>query len=299
MNGKRAIAVLPLMLACASPQLLAERVRLAEGTPVHLRLKADLAADQVMEGSRVDYVVARPVTVNGVAVIPEGAAAWGAVQSVKGKTLRIDIERVRLPNLTVIGLRTLPEKPSRSAEGEIIVEVQGSGNIVEPAGSEFTGFVDEDVWVDVPSAPATMEPASAVPPAPSAAPLQPARAIAAPATPPAPAIAGATVTAPATTPAPPPAPIASSAPASAAASTSAVASGTTGERVTVECFSDPLGADIVVDGDFYGSTPSILKLLVGNHRLEYFLTGYASYSQQLNLAPGSGLSTIRATLEKK
>jgi hypothetical protein len=71
------------------------------------------------------------------------------------------------------------------------------------------------------------------------------------------------------------------------------------ERVTVECFSIPTGAEILIDGDFYGHTPSILKLTPATHRLEFQMPGYRPYSQTLRLAPGSGITTIRATLEKR
>ena len=71
------------------------------------------------------------------------------------------------------------------------------------------------------------------------------------------------------------------------------------ERVTVECFSEPSGADILIDGEFVGNTPSILKVPTGNHRLEMQLSNHRPYSQPLNLAPGAGILTIRVTLEKK
>jgi hypothetical protein len=71
------------------------------------------------------------------------------------------------------------------------------------------------------------------------------------------------------------------------------------EYITVECFSDPLGADIVIDDEFHGSTPSILKLLPGDHRIEYRLMGYKAQSQPLNLKAGTGLRTVRMTLEKQ
>ena len=72
-----------------------------------------------------------------------------------------------------------------------------------------------------------------------------------------------------------------------------------GEYITVECFSDPTGADILIDDEFHGSTPSILKLLPGNHQIEFRLMGYKAHSQPLNLTLGTGLRTVRMTLEKQ
>ena len=69
-----------------------------------------------------------------------------------------------------------------------------------------------------------------------------------------------------------------------------------GEYITVECFSDPLGADIMIDEEFHGSTPSILKLPPGNHQIEYRLMNYKAQSKPLNLKPGDPLTTVRMTL---
>jgi hypothetical protein len=71
-----------------------------------------------------------------------------------------------------------------------------------------------------------------------------------------------------------------------------------GEYVTVECFSDPLGADILIDGEFHGNTPSILKLPPGRHEFEYQLFGYKAYTETLTLTPGSVIRTLRVPLEK-
>jgi hypothetical protein len=71
------------------------------------------------------------------------------------------------------------------------------------------------------------------------------------------------------------------------------------ERIKVECFSDPTAADILIDGEFYGNTPSILKVPVGKHTLEIQLAGFKTHSLPLILQPGTGIRTIRASLEPK
>jgi hypothetical protein len=55
----------------------------------------------------------------------------------------------------------------------------------------------------------------------------------------------------------------------------------------------------MIDDEFHGSTPSILKLLPGNYRIEFRLMGYKAHSQPLNLTPGTGLRTVRMDLEKQ
>jgi len=71
-----------------------------------------------------------------------------------------------------------------------------------------------------------------------------------------------------------------------------------GEPVTVEIFSQPIGADIMLDGDFVGNTPSILKIRPGTHYLNLLLPGFKPWDQPLSLEAGGKLTTIRATLEK-
>jgi len=71
-----------------------------------------------------------------------------------------------------------------------------------------------------------------------------------------------------------------------------------GEPVTVEIFSQPIGADIMLDGNFVGNTPSILKIRPGTHYLNLLLPGFKPWDQPLSLEAGGKLTTIRATLEK-
>lgn len=296
MNMKGSIVALALSLAAVSSLLFAERVRLAEGTPVRVRLRADLLSSQVDEGSRVDFEVARPVIIRGMVVIPEGALAWGAVQSVKkDKTLKFDIEGVRLADLTNVKLRSIREKAKNPGKDLIKIETEMDGGVGARKGSEFTAYVDEEASVEATAA------APAPTPAPAITVAKPVSARVAPrvsAPPTVPAEVKTSAPAVVTPAAAAPAPVARPAPvASAPAAT--VPAVAPGERVTVECFSDPLGAEIIIDGDFYGTTPSILKVPPGNHRLELQLSGYKVFFQPLNLESGSGLRTIRASLEKK
>jgi len=71
------------------------------------------------------------------------------------------------------------------------------------------------------------------------------------------------------------------------------------ELIKVECFSDPSAADVLIDGEFYGNTPSLLRVPVGKHQLELQLSGYKTYALPLILQMGSGIRTIRAPLEQK
>jgi len=281
------------VVACAGSMVQAQAARLADGTTVHVRLKADLVSSQAAVGTRVDLEIAQPVTLQGTVVIPEGTVAWGAVQVVKaGKILYFDVEGVRLPNLAVVRLRVSPQKTSNVAKDEIKVESRVGGDLGAPKGSEFTAYLDQDVNVDVAGAPAPPQPATPAPaptPAPVVAPAPAPVATSTPKTarPAAPPIVSAPTT-------PPPAPVVRPAPIVHPAPTAQP-----GELITVECFSDPLGAEIWIDDEFHGSTPSILKLASGNHQIEFRLMGYEPHSQPLNLTPGTGLRTVRISLVKK
>jgi hypothetical protein len=320
MNLRRLGGGLSLWALFSGSLLWGERVRLPDGTPVQVRLKSDLRGDQVMPGNRVDFEVARPVTARGLVAIPEGSVAWGAVQSVKPeKEIKFDVQGLRLPNLQEIRLRSVAQKTKNPAKDQIKVETMLGTAVGVRMGVRFIAYLDEDLEVE--AAPAPEAPAATAPP-PASVPVKSVEvsttpSVAAPATPPAPATpapAAANLPAPAEA-APQAAQSAESAPPGAAAQPApaapavaqapqpTVATGqqavTTGERVTVECFSDPTGADILIDGSFYGSTPSILKLTATAHHVEISMPGYKNYVQDLNLRVDRGFMTIRAPLEKK
>ncbi len=73
---------------------------------------------------------------------------------------------------------------------------------------------------------------------------------------------------------------------------------TTGEgsaRVNVQ--SDPSGAEIYLDDQFVGSTPSTLLLSPGKHAVRLHAAGRADWTRQVNVLSGSEL-TLSATLDK-
>jgi len=290
-NRRVAIVIgLAVVLAAVAP---ARAVRLPEGTPVRVRLVADLLSAQVTEGSRVDLEVARSVTAQGVVVIPQGATAWGAVQvAKKGKTLRFDIEGVRLPDQKIIKLRCSPQKTARVAKDEIKVESEVGGDVGAAKGSEFTAYLDEEVSVEGGKAAPAASAASAAPEAtPQAAPAAGGPATKATEMP---AVAGQSSSGAAPL-APRPALSAPTRAAAAPAATPARAGG----YVTVMFFSDPLGADIMIDDEYHGSTPSILKLRSGKHQVEFRLMGYRARSQDLDLAPDTPPRDVRVTLTQE
>jgi hypothetical protein len=66
---------------------------------------------------------------------------------------------------------------------------------------------------------------------------------------------------------------------------------------TVNLVSNPVGADVVVDGDFVGNSPATLKLAPGKHTLTLKMSGYKDWSREISVQAGSDVQ-LSANLEK-
>ncbi len=64
---------------------------------------------------------------------------------------------------------------------------------------------------------------------------------------------------------------------------------------SVNVSSDPIGADIYVDGNFAGQTPSTLHVTGGIHRIEVKTDGRKAWIRELQITKGSSVS-VRPTL---
>jgi hypothetical protein len=72
-------------------------------------------------------------------------------------------------------------------------------------------------------------------------------------------------------------------------------SGAGATKVTIQ--SDPTGAEIYLDEQLVGSTPSILTVTPGKHAFRLHAAGRADWSRQVNVLAGSDI-TLAATLDK-
>jgi hypothetical protein len=61
--------------------------------------------------------------------------------------------------------------------------------------------------------------------------------------------------------------------------------------------STPSGAEISIDGKYVGSTPSSISMSPGNHTVVFSIPGFAQWTRELSVAPGSDL-TVNAILQK-
>jgi hypothetical protein len=93
------------------------------------------------------------------------------------------------------------------------------------------------------------------------------------------------------------APVENAEPASPAAPAAAAVS--TADTPAVKCSfsSTPSGADITLDGQFVGSTPSTVNVSTGKHNVVFTMPGFSQWKRQLSVSAGSEL-TVNAVLQK-
>jgi hypothetical protein len=70
------------------------------------------------------------------------------------------------------------------------------------------------------------------------------------------------------------------------------------EKATCNFSSTPAGADIILDGKYVGSTPSVIPLGTGSHVVVFSMPGFSQWKRELTVLPGSEL-TIGAILQKE
>lgn len=66
----------------------------------------------------------------------------------------------------------------------------------------------------------------------------------------------------------------------------------------IKVTSDPEDADVKVDGNFVGNTPSQLKLPAGKHTIVVTKDGYTEWTKEVQVMAGADLN-LKATLKKK
>jgi hypothetical protein len=66
---------------------------------------------------------------------------------------------------------------------------------------------------------------------------------------------------------------------------------------TVSVATNPDGADVYVDDQFYGNSPATLKLTAGKHSIRVKMAGYKDWSRDMSATAGSD-AHLTATLEK-
>jgi len=263
--------VVALALVWAVPLLPAAQVRVPDGTLVRLKFHADITTENVVKGDRVEFDVTENVTVNNRVVIPKGAVARGVVTDVKGAGKKrakdaavfFRLVAVRATDSQEIALRVMPTKPRKADASENVVEINAPipGLRERMIGAEKGK--DVAAYTDTDALVNAPEPATETTATGATGPGGQPRTTAGPAvqTPPPPVVF-------------PP------------------------EDAYVDFNSNPVGADILINGTSRGSTPLRLEIPPGRHVIEIRLAGYRTWTRNMVVDPGSKPS-VRATLEKE
>lgn len=247
-------------------------VPVRDGESVHLKLLNILTTDNARKGDVIAFEVTDDVIVNGHVVIAKGATAHAKVTDIKeafkprAKNAEVDFQflTVRAVDRQELPLRPQPEKTKKGRETEVrektLIPGQISRIVGADKGKEYDAYVDGMFTVN--AADTIVVPGVAAPAPPT------------------------TPTGAATTPTPPTTPAAATLPVDTALPSS------------VAFESTPEGADIVVDGNEVGSTPSTLRLTPGHHAIELHLAGYRTWARIMVVDPESHPS-VRAVLIKQ
>src|SRR5712675_3143872 len=269
--------------ANAQPTAPSKGFVLEDGTAVTLRLGRSLSSADAHAGNRVDFEVAEEVSVNRIVVIPKDSRASGAVVTAHKKRrmgragkLDVSIDGVQLADGERVTLRAVKESQGGSHTGIMAGSMVATSLIVWPVapvfllmhgkdvtipkGTEVTAYISGDVKLDL----AKFEPAPLVP---AAAPIPAAQQV------------------PAASPAATPNAGPSDASPDQAAATE------------LEVSSTPSGADIEIDGNFVGSTPSTVGVAAGPHQLSVKKAGFTPWERKITLS--SGHIKIDAALESQ
>jgi hypothetical protein len=247
---------------------------LEDGTPVRLRIGRTVSSADAHVGETVDFEVLEDVPVNGMLVIPKGGLAFATVTEAQGKRrmarggkLNMNIDAVRLTNGEKAALRAIKEVKGGGHTGAMTGGIVATSIVFFPAAPFFLFMHGKDISIPKGTeitayVNGDMQLDRAKFQSAQSAPL--------------PAIAAAT-----------------------AATASAVASPNPDQSAgaQLEVSSTPSGAEIEIDGNFVGSTPSTVGVITGQHQLAIKKNGFKTWEKKVSVS--SGHVKIEAALESE
>ena len=251
-----------------APQLQAIKAPLAfgleDGTPIKIRITRTISSADAKVDEKVDFEVLEETKIGDVLVIPRGGIAWGTVteaqpkrRMARGGKLNVNIDSVRLVTGEKVALRAVKEVKGGGHTGAMTGAIVATSIVFFPAAPFFLFMHGKDITI-----PKGTEITAYIN---GDAPLDPAKF--------APKVVAAE-------------------PAAENVITPAVA-----EPSTIVIKSTPDGADITVDGKFVGSTPSTLKLAIGEHTITIEKSGFKLWTRTMTVSSAGNVS-IDATLEQ-
>jgi hypothetical protein len=249
---------------------------LEDGTPIKLRLTRNLSSADATTGDRVDFEVLQDVKVKDVIVVPRGGLALATIteaqhkrRMARGGKLNVNIDDVRLADGEKAPLRAVKETQGGGHTGAMTGAIIGTAIVFFPAAPLFLFMHGKDTTI-----PKGTEITAYIN---GDIPLDPKRFSAQTAAS-AEGVAPAQSTANATPP--------------------QNGSGADPALSTVDLKSTPDGAEITVDEKFMGSTPSSLRLAVGDHKIRLAKPGFKTWERTMTVSAGA-TATVNAALEKQ
>jgi len=252
---------------------------LEDATPVKLRINRNISSADAQVNETVDFEVLEDVKVHDVVVIPRGGMAWATVTEAQPKRrmgragkLNINIDNVRLTSGEKVALRAVKDVKGGGHQGAITGAIVATSIVFFPAAPLFLLVHGKDITIpkgteitaytngDIP-----LDPKKFVTQTATSSPREPVAANGQPTANGTPATSG-NVADPAVS--------------------------------TVDIKSAPDGAEITVDEKFMGSTPSSLRLAVGDHKIKVEKSGFKTWERTMTVNAGA-TATVNATLEKE
>lgn len=266
-----------------TPGQAVQKVKLEEGTQVRLKLMEPVNSGTAQAGQVISFEVLDDVRVGEQLVIAEGAAAWGTiVEAEAGRRMgRAGKLAFRLDYVKAVDGSKVPLRATSVSQGKgkgvatgiavgasavlfwpaapFFLLMKGKSSEV-PRGYHVAAFVDGDRLV-TPRGVEEMNAPAAMPTAGAA-----------------PGFVQASLN-PAT--------------AGAVAASPRVAA----EFGAINVISDPGGAEVEIDGAYYGNTPGLIRLPAGLHTITIRYGSHAPWKRTINIGPGSNL-TVKADLQQ-
>jgi hypothetical protein len=244
---------------------------LEDGTPIKMRINRTISSGDAHLGDTVDFEVLQDISVNGTLVIPKGGLAFATVtqaqakrRMARGGKLDINIDYVKLLSSERAALRAVKDLSGGGHTGAMVGGIVATSIVFFPAAPFFLFMHGKDI-----SIPKGTEITAYVngdmkldiakfQSAATASPQQDASQQGTP--------SGNTPSTPPTT-------------------------------AKLQMESNPPGADIEIDGNFVGNTPSEVQVTEGEHTVSVKKAGFNNWEKKLKVSGGSSVH-LNAELEK-
>ena len=237
---------------------------LEDGTPIKLRIAQTVSSADAHVDDRVEFEVLEEIRISGVLIVPKGGIALGTVteaqpkrRMARGGKLEIVMDSVRLADGEKAALRATKGGQGGGHTGAMTAGIVATALIFWPAAPFFLFMQGKDITIpkgaDVPTFVNGNLPLDLAKFQQAASASQEVQAN------------------------PPPSGVPSSSVAQAQSSGSA----------QLEVTSIPSGADVELDGDFVGNSPSTIGVSPGDHTIGVKKNGYKPWERKIKVSSGS------------